>query len=199
MSDRERWIKETYLLHLGDLFGINMTYLHSTVGWAMTLLLGGVVYVASRPEFPDRMGFSVLLLLLVVLAHFAVRTTKAYLNVIRWSTLGKHIVRGVLADGEHSGWVDIQAKIVAYHCDWASPLSYRDIAYKLVFELGFGYFLLAILLLLIYAAINIGLDLLLTCASLLTLVAVVAEVWIGLLRSGYLRSLRPDWLARRDR
>lgn len=201
MSEREEWIKTTYLGHLGSLIDTNMTYLHSTVGWAMALLLGGVLFVASRPQFPDHVGFLLLLLLLLVLAHFAVRTSKAYLNVIRWTTLEKYVVRGALAEQEDADWDDVRTKIVDYHGNWASPLSYGDIVHKLVFELGFGYFFVAIGGLLVYTVVTIGRDLIwvLFLEFLLAFGILSVEVWMGLVRSGYMRSLRPDWLARRDR
>ena len=199
-EDTQReWARTTYLGHLASLLDSNLTYLHSTLTWAITLLLGGVGVVVARPTFPDRTGVIALLVLAVVVGHFAVRTAKAYLNVMRWSSLEKRIIRGFLTTVEEITWESDRDKILQYHCSWESPLGFGAVAYKVLFELGFAYFWGIALGLLFYSLTVVPVTRDIVGAILGALIVLVVEVWLGLLRSAYLRRVRVDGLAAEQR
>jgi hypothetical protein len=197
MPDTKEWIKQVYFPYLGSSIATSINYLHTTLNWAVTLLLGSIVFVVSRSSFPDHIGLIGLLLTLLILNHFAIRTAKAYLSVMRFSILEKYILGSVLE--ANSTWPEIQAKIIDYHINWISPLRIWDVLYKVLFELGFIYFLLVIFLLLVYTISKIGISYWIILESLFVLTSISVEIWLGLVRTPYLRSIKEDWLARTQR
>jgi hypothetical protein len=197
--EKNSWLKSVYMPQLASLLDSNMSYLHTTLNWAVTVLLGGIVFVATRPTFPDGLGLVGLEILFVVLGHFAVRTAKAYLNVIRWSSLEKHILGAIINDADQAGWKTIKGKILSYHYEWKSPLTARDIAQKVLLELGFFYFFAVVLALIIYAAHSVGIGVEVVISFIVTSALFVLEISIGLLRSNYMRTIEGDVLARSNR
>lgn len=176
-----------------------MSYLHTTLNWAVTLMVGGIVVITTRPSFPDHLSLIALLIILVMLAHFAVRTCKAYLNIIRWTTLEKHILNASLADDPDEEYREIADLIDEYHFSWKSPLGYWDLAYKLLFELGFFYFFAVTLTLLGYTIVAMGFSSLVLVEVIVSFGLVVLEIWMGLVKSSYLREVVVDPIARKHR
>lgn len=191
--DQKEWVKTTYLAHLASLIDSNMSYLHTTLNWAVTVLLGGGVFITSRASFPDLTSYQGGLIMLIVLVHFGVRTAKAYLNVMRWTSLEKHILNAVISD--EAEWQRILGKINDYHCLWISPLTLKSIVWKVMFELGFFYLFLITVLLICYTLVNVGPGYLTLTELAITLLLVVFEIWLGLLRSAYMRQVSRDDIA----
>ena len=196
MDDKGHWIHSVYLPQLTGQFDTSMTYLHTTLNWAITAFLGVIAVVLARSTFPDRLSYVMLLILLVMLGHFAVRTGKAYLNVVRWTTLERHILKTLLDQSDVSALLPLVEK---YHYAWVSPLSLKHLAFKILFELGFVYFAILNVGLLVFVWCSVGWDwwmLLELCGALMLL---GLEIWVGLLRSPYLRKIEVDPLARKLR
>jgi len=191
--DQKDWVKTTYLAHLASLIDANMSYLHTTLNWGVTVLLGGGVFIMSRTSFPDLTSYHGGLIMLIVLVHFGVRTAKAYLNVMRWTSLEKHVLNAAISD--ESEWEQILGKIKDYHCLWISPLALKSVAWKVLFELGFFYLFLITILLIFYTLINVGLGYLTVTELAITLLLVVFEIWLGLVRSSYMRQVSRDDIA----
>lgn len=192
------WEKTTYLAHLATLIDANMSYLHTTLNWAITILLGGVVFLASRSSFPDLISYVGGLITLVLLFHFAVRTSKAYLNVMRWTSIEKYILKAAISD-ENDEFEVIRGKIIDYHCNWCSPLALNDVIWKVLFELGFFYLFTIVALLIGYTLYHVGLNYLTASGLGITIILVGLEIWLGLLRSSYLRQIKPEPIARSQR
>jgi hypothetical protein len=192
------WARTTYLAHLASLIDSNMTYLHSTLTWAVTILLGGLGFVVTRSSFPDHVSFVSVLVLIVVLGHFAVRTAKAYLNIVRFGALEKHVLLSYLHDKPETWW-QIRSRIIQYHCDWSSPLEFKSVAYKLLLELGFLYFFGIAIGLAIYILFAVGPTCYMMAGFVGALLLLALEIRVGLLRSPYFRSVRPDEIAQAQR
>jgi hypothetical protein len=154
--------------------------------------------VATRSSFPDHVAFVSLLILMLILGHFGVRTAKAYLNVVRFGALEKHLILNYL-NNEAEVWPEIRSRILTYHCDWSSPLAFRSVAYKLLFELGFVYFLGIVMGLALYVLFAVGFQWRLLAEFVAALFVLALEIWLGLLRSAYFSSVRPDEIARAQR
>jgi hypothetical protein len=192
------WGKTTYLAHLATLLDANMAYLHTTLNWAITILLGGVVFLASRSSFPDLISYDGALIMLVVLAHFAVRTSKAYLNVMRWSSIEKHILQATINNADED-WDIIKSNIIEYHCNWTSPLALKDVIWKVMFELGFFYLVSITILLIGYTLYHVQISYLTISHLAVAILFIIIEVWFGLLRSSYMRQVNPDPIAHSQR
>lgn len=75
----------------------------------------------------------------------------------------------------------------------------KSVVWKVMFELGFFYLFLVTLLLICYTLVNVGAGYLTVTELGVTLLVVVFEVWLGLLRSSYMRQVRRDDIAYRLR
>jgi hypothetical protein len=198
-SQQLEWGSTAYLGHLATLLDSNMTYLHSTLNWGITITVGGIGLVLARASFPDQMSLLALLALLPVLTHFAVRTAKAYLNVMRWTTLEKHIIEEFLRRDDSGGWDLMRRRILTYHCAWASPLRFWHVVQKVLFELGFAYFFGIVVGLALYTAVRVGASWTALLGWPIAASLVGAEIWMGLWRSPYFRQVAPDELATRQK
>ena len=99
------WLKTTYFQYLVSQTGTSMSYLHNTISWTTTLLPVGVTLIVASGSFPDPFSLIGLLFIFIVMNHLAVRTAKAYLNVMRFSTLQKQILKLSLEPSAESDWV----------------------------------------------------------------------------------------------
>ena len=198
-TNQIEWSQTTYLSHLGSLIDSNMTYLHSTLSWAVTILVGSLGFILSRSSFPDHQSFIISLALLPILGHFAVRTGKAYLNVVRFGALEKHILLSFLENEDSDVWTENKVRILNYHCNWSSPLKLSSVIYKLLFELGFFYFFGITLGLLLYILITVGFSWCFIAEFLVSIFLLILEIWLGLLKSAYFRNFKPDKIAQEQR
>ena len=64
----------------------SMTYIHTTITWAITVFVGVVGAIVISDSFPNGNLQLLLTVLFLVLAHLFIRTAKAYLNVMRFTT-----------------------------------------------------------------------------------------------------------------
>jgi hypothetical protein len=133
------WVFASLLNHYANLFGISMNYLHSTLTWSISIVVGGALALSLRPNPSDLIGVSASLGLLLVVVHLLVRTSKAYSSVIRFSTIEKHITN-IGLNGNDEDIVYLLQIIENLHYRWSCPLRIRDVFYKTFFELGFIYF-----------------------------------------------------------
>ncbi|ESQ89768.1 hypothetical protein [Asticcacaulis benevestitus] len=141
------WIKDKYYASLATTAATNVSYLNTTVAWAVSLMTGALALVLSHEKFPDKPSVGALAVLLIVIGHFFVRASKAYTNMMRFTTLEKSIIKSILNDecGDRTA-----KEIAQYHVGWHCPLPRRKIALKVLTELGFGYFFLIVIGLLIW-------------------------------------------------
>lgn len=197
-NNENRWIETDYLQHLASLFDSNMTYLHTTLNWTVTLLVGGVIVIMSRDSFPDSVGFASLLIMVLVIGHFGVRTAKAYTNIMRWTSIEKHVLALALSNKqeERNKLISlIQQKIRDYHIGWKSPLELGALSYKVFFELGFFYFFLIVLSLITYSIWKMKFELWMGLGIVVTTALLAVELWLGVTRSAYYRRIKNDPLA----
>jgi hypothetical protein len=175
--------------------------LHSAMNWGLTLLSASLVAVLSRQRFPDEVSLYVLLVTVVVGFHFATRTMKGYINVVRYGLLQRSISDRML--GSSNGLSDdafgeLRSLVVNYHIEWRLPLKKRDVYRKGVFELGYGYLLATVIGLAVYVLFHIQpgwRDWAAVGASVLLL---LLEVYI-FVRSPYMRKPFPNIAARSQR
>lgn len=152
-DDFGKWAIETYLPLLSEERSSSLVELHSATTWTLTLVSGAVLVVALQPGFPNTRSVIALIAVFVVGVHFALRAAKGYINVIRWA----HIQRTILSLAAASGTVSQARRAIHdYHIGWQSPLKPRDVLMKCLFELGYGYILLATLGVLGYALSDAG-------------------------------------------
>lgn len=198
MNNDDQWISENLLSHFGVLLDTNMGYLHNTLSWTVTVIIGSIVFIFSRPEFPDHLSLTTLCILIVVVVHFAIRTSKAYINVIRCGLIEKSIITSKLG---HNPKELARAReiVVDYHCNWNCPLKKRTIVYKLLFELGFLYFLLPLIGLVIYCGYAMLFDKFSIVILLVSFLVVVVEIYFGFITSPYYRNIKVNDLACKNR
>jgi hypothetical protein len=158
ISQKIEWSRHEYLSSLTLSIDTNMSYLHETLTWSVTVLSAGIGIVLGRASFPDITGIMILLLLIIMMGHFAVRTGKAYMNVMRFSTLEKMVVKSYLNNDEEAQWEKNFKLIIAYHCEWQNPLAFTSVAKHVLFNLGFVYFLGISLSLVVYSILKIEFD-----------------------------------------
>lgn len=186
------WAKNSYLAHLASLIDSNLTYLHSTLTWAITILLGGLGFVVTRSTFPDRFSIAFLAVLMIVLGHFAVRTAKAYLNVARFGSIEKEVLICAVSECDETSKERVRAAVREFHCEWVSPLGLWPVVYKLLFELGFVYFFGIVTALAVYCVARVGVD----CMSLGlmggAIIVLTLEIWLGLVRSAYFHTVTSE-------
>lgn len=162
----------------------SMTYLHSTVTWAVTIFAGGIGAIIINDKFPNGNSQLLLVVLFVVLAHLFVRTAKAYLNVMRFTALDKYLLTHVAKGDYKSGFAMIQT----YYVNWTSPLSGTTVIAKTLFELGFFYIWTAIVGVFIYTAYLHPTRL--TILMLVAHAAAAIELYFALLKSPYLKRVQ---------
>jgi hypothetical protein len=173
---------------------INMTYLNQTVNWSITIFAGALGAAIVQEKFPNFNTQILLAILLVVISHFFVRCSKAYINVMRYTSLDRYIIAAMaLSDYEVAF-----GAIVKYHVQWVSPLAARTVLYKAFVEFGFIYMWLVVAGLYAYAlyeAWSISALVLVIIAHVLMGI----EIYIGLIRSPYLAKVEPMEVAERLR
>ncbi len=206
MKDKKRWLIDTLLPQFNASLSANLSYLHNTLTWTVTIVTAGIIATLHYDKFPDLLSFVSLNILLVLLVHFSIRSGKAYLNVVRYGVLDKQIVKYQLErietetnsdDTVDNEFETLKDKILKYHCDWVSPLTKATVIKKVFFELGFFYFIGLNIVAIIYVVWSLKWDSTCIIISLLTVIVVMFEIFWGLLGSGYFKVTEQDSHARK--
>lgn len=188
---------QEYWSQLSGLLTGALDYLHNSVNWGLGVVTGIIAIVLIRTGFPDLISWFILWFSLILTMHFATRTAKGYLNVIRWSTIQRHIIdHNTGRSPDRPTLASVLEHITKYHREWQSPLTRGDVVVKVVRELGYGYFLLLPLGLIAYVGAKQELHLI---AALAPAVAVPFSIWEVLwllFKSPYMKNVCPDSTAR---
>jgi hypothetical protein len=187
LDQKIEWSCHDYLSNLSSSIDTNMTYLHSTLSWSVTVLFGGIGIVLARPSFPDVTGIMILLLLVILIGHFTIRTGKAYMNVMRFTNLEKMVISSYLKSDTETQWENNFKRIIEYHCEWKNPLTFTAVAKHVLFKLGFVYFLGVSVGLVAYSIWKIGFDIEVTIFVIITAFIFVLEIWFGFIKSDYFK------------
>lgn len=188
-SDEERRVVSTFANSIAAQISTSMSYLHSTITWAVTAFAGGTGVIIINDNFPNGNSQLLLAVLFLVLAHLFVRTAKAYLNVMRFTALDKWIIVNM----EKGNYAACSLAIRKYYVDWVSPLPTRTVLLKTLFELGFAYMWVALIGLFVYASWTNMNNII--WLMVLAHVAAGLEVYFALVRSPYLRRVEPFQIA----
>lgn len=200
----ENWIATTYYSSLSEEKQTSIQELQNGTNWSVTLITAGLLLVITSNLFPSFTSLIVLCFVWVVSIHLLNRTLKGYINVVRWSLLQRTITQLKLGGStssdrtESENWERAFHIIEKYHLNWCLPLKRRDVIYKGLFELGYGYILVSIVAGIIFNTIAIGLSLYATLLIALTILISLVEIVI-FLRSPYLRNVEFSENARRQR
>ena len=200
LSVRE-WILTDYYSTLTGEVSHALDQLHNATNWGLTLITGGLIAVISRSHFPDATSLYTLLILLVVTTHFSFRGMKGYINVIRFGLLQRRIAASAITPTRQASDCSastLEELIRKYHVDWNLPLKRRDVYLKGILELGYGYMIIIITGLAIYAGVSISWRAIDWLAMALTLMLLVLEITI-FARSPYMRNPLPTDDARIQR
>jgi hypothetical protein len=125
---------------------------------------------------------------LILVSHFAVRSGKAYISVMRFSAIQRKILRSLL---DQKGNMDYMFHIQKYHVEWQSPIPFRTVIYKLLFELGYGYLYFVILAVKVHILLNININLIMIIISVVCIMISIAEFYM-LRVSPYLKNTLVD-------
>jgi hypothetical protein len=195
------WILTDYFGTLTSEVSHPLDQLHNATNWGITLITAGVIAVVTRGGFPDDASFYILLTLLVVSTHFSMHGLKGYINVIRFGLLQRSVTAAALDSAPQEESIQLARLgdlIQKYHIEWGLPLKRRDVYFKGLLELGYGYTAVIILGLVIYCAISISFKVENWLAAALTLVLLCIQIII-FSRSPYMRNPVPEESARRQR
>ena len=91
-------IRDIYYTSLSTTAATNVQYLNTTVAWSLSLLTGGLAVIFSRESFPDENTVFIIYILYIILVHFFIRACKAYVNMIRFTTIEKIIIDESLSE-----------------------------------------------------------------------------------------------------
>ena len=185
---------EIFLAGLPSQIATNVAYLNGSINWSITVFIGGVGASIVQSDFPTPTHTIFFSILLIAITHFFSRTCKAYINVIRFTTIEK-VILSMIKDNDYEGAYEFIRK---YYMEWASPLSPKTVLVKGLFELGYAYFFIIISAFIWYCIINADYQYNLYIV-VATFMAVISEVLIGLLNSPYFKKVEPVELAVRQR
>ncbi|MGF1719260.1 hypothetical protein L4D20_04345 [Vibrio kyushuensis] len=200
MKDKKKWLIDTLLPQFNTSLSANLIYLHNTLTWTVTLVTAGIIAIMHFSEFPNHLSLASLNILLLLLVHFSIRTGKAYLNVVRYGMLDKQVVRYQLEtidDDNFEAFDELKQKVIKYHCDWVSPLSRSTVIKKVLFELGFAYFIGINIAASVYAANLLGWDSTSIIIILITIIFLILEIFIAFIGSTYFKSIDQDSYAKK--
>jgi hypothetical protein len=198
LSKKAEWINNTYFANLAQEKASSLSQLHNATNWGVTLITAALVAVISRQAFPDAISFYTLLLTFLIGVHFFTRTIKGYINVIRFSFLQRIIVDSTLMGELKNKNSELEEAIIKYHIEWLLPLRKIDVIIKGLLELGYGYILGIVILLLIYTTTVVSIDRNEWIILGISLFLVLVEIAL-LFRSPYMRRSAPNEKARRQR
>ena len=165
------------------------------MNWAITSL--GVVLglVLTSSSFPDLTSWILTLTLILICSHFATRSARSYLNILRWALILRKATQLELARLKGSSGSEINAlkhdfysALENYHITWASPIKKRELMSKIIFEFGFGYFYLIFSGLLIWIGTSVSFTNVYIYSGIVGILLVIWE-WTILFRSLYLKKI----------
>lgn len=177
-KDALEWVRGGYFSGVHALMDSNRTYLNQGISWSIgiltAVLIFGLTYIAPLQELRTPEGDLVgrspaailvnitdadILLLTAVLslsfafvANFMSRSIKGYLNLMRYVGLYSSCL-GLVTSGERitaAQLRDVTGAIKQYDEDFCPPLRLRTAFWKMISELGYGLFI--IILVILYAA-----------------------------------------------
>ncbi|MCJ7448353.1 MAG: hypothetical protein MUO72_11745 [Bacteroidales bacterium] len=189
----ERWLREDYYAQLTGFLSTSLEYLHNTVNWGVVTTIGIVAAIFVREQFPDLLSWALLWFALPITLHFGVRTAKAYINVMRWSSIQRHVQIHIMNNPpDECDFLRVIEIIEKYHTHWVSPLARIDVIYKTLLEMGYGYFLFFHSALLIYVGTKIEITGPTFVIATLGFLFVILEAFLFLFKSPYLASISVD-------
>lgn len=172
--------------------------LQNATTWGLTVATTGLVFLAGRSGFPDEQSLLGCAVLLVFVAHFMVRAMKGYANVLRWSLLQRILIADLLQPHRTGISEESRAAIATYHGEWKLPVRRTTVVWKGMFELAFGYLLVASAGLMVYILTAIPWKWGFLPVVLVSVVASVAELLL-FATSPYMKYSRPIDEAQRYR
>jgi hypothetical protein len=181
------WLRTLYYPTLDTAIGTAYSYMHTTVNWTISLSSAVVLFISTRTTFPDETSWVALCVAAMLVSHFASRTAKGYINVLRWAAIQRIILRGICDTIDESA----ASAVMVYHIKWISPVHFRTVIGKLLFELGFVYLYAGIVALLFYTAPHVKGTTPIIALTGVTVVAIVVE-FVSLRFSPYLRHVDVD-------
>ncbi|MEW1778737.1 hypothetical protein [Streptomyces sp. NPDC086777] len=171
--------------------------LQNATTWGLTAATTGIVFIVGRSGFPDQPSLLGIASLLIFVAHFMVRAMKGYINVMRWSLLQRILINEIQS-GEVSPSPETSSAIREYHTGWKLPVKRTTVIWKGVFELAFGYLLIALLGIMAYTLDETHWTWLTLPTVSISLLASASEFYL-FLRSPYMRVVQPHDDAQRMR
>jgi hypothetical protein len=125
---------------------------NTAVNWSLTLTLGVMAFTIqfilpnASSELPT-LFFTLLVLAVTIamIAHFAIRTAKGYINVVRFAALERAALAQVMMsssiplDEKLQSYTNFANFVQTYHMLWKSPVSLQVVFRKVLFEFGYLY------------------------------------------------------------
>jgi hypothetical protein len=137
-----------------------ITRMQTSFNWAFGILTIFAVGVSTRPGFPEsHLSFFLLIAALVLLTQFFVRTSKDYVNQMRFAALEKVCLGCLFAlkvDGADPHIKEVGAKFDQYFIQWKSPIRLPNVIKKTLFD--HGYFALYIIVLTLLVWVGVKMD-----------------------------------------
>ena len=126
--------------------------LNTAVNWSLTLTLGVMAFTIQFIFSENATGFPTLFFSLLILAvtmamiaHFAIRTAKGYINVVRFAALERAALAQIMIsssiplDEKLRSYTNFAEFVQTYHMLWKSPVSLPVVFRKVLFEFGYLY------------------------------------------------------------
>lgn len=173
--------------------------LDSSINWALTSTMATLAFSISAIIENVRMDGDVIGFLLSILGvcismqfHFAIRSAKNYLNILRFSKLEREAVKYAFKT-EGADLSKLKTAIIEYHIEWKSPVTLGCVAKKVVFEFGFFYTAMISTMLFIFIAVKLPIEKFYEPIIILLLVIMgsICELFM-FSHSPYIRSIRLD-------
>jgi len=190
-------ILSTYYPTLDQEISTSIAYLHTPINWSMSLVTAIVLFLINRESYPDNLAWMALSGSLILVSHFAVRSAKAYISTIRFSTIQRELLRSLI-HSENEDSDDFKEYIQKYHIEWHSPINLKTVIYKLLFELGYGYLYLIIITVKVHILLNIQINLISVIFTSVCVLIVLAE-FFALKFSPYLKNITVNLAAQKLR
>lgn len=173
---------------------VAMAYLHQSNTWQITIFSGALFSCFVQDSFPSVVTLLIASVALVSTANFLTRSAKAYLNIVRWSTIERAILHLMTCDDVNETEILTEKAweaVEIYHINWSSPLNRRDVLVKVMFEFGY-FFQIAALLFVMSASLLNGCDIVGISIFVGMIFLSMAEIFFGFWRSPYFAKIQSD-------